>query len=69
MSAVQGEDLLKRWNDETVPFDQRDALLAEMSAAGLYPRIMTAMDEWEAEAGLYPDTEDPRFTEKLIQKH
>jgi hypothetical protein len=68
MSAVQGEDLLKRWNDETVPFDQRDALLAEMSAAGLYPRIMTAMDEWEAEAGLYPDTEDPRFTEKLMQK-
>jgi hypothetical protein len=68
MSAVQGEDLLKRWNDETVPFDQRDTLLAEMSAAGLYPRIMTAMDEWEAEAGLYPDTEDPRFTEKLMQK-
>jgi len=68
MSAAKGEDLLKRWNDETVPFDQRDALLAEMSAAGLYPRIMSAMDEWEAEAGLYPDTEDPRFTEKLMQK-
>ena len=68
MSAVKGEDLLKRWNDQTVPFDQRDALLAEMSTAGLYPRIMGAMDEWEAEAGLYPDTEDPRFTEKLMQK-
>jgi len=68
MSAAEGEDLLKRWNDETVPFDQRDALLAEMSAAGLYPRIMGVMDAWEAEAGLYPDTEDPRFTEKLMQK-
>ena len=39
-----------------------------MSAEGLYPRIMTAMDVWEEEAGLYPDTEDPRFTEKLMQK-
>jgi hypothetical protein len=29
---------------------------------------MEAMDEWEDSAGLYPDTEDPRFTEKLMRK-
>ena len=65
---LRGEDLLAKWNDESIPFDQRDELLSQMSEMGLYPRIMTAMDEWESEAGLYPDTEDPRFTEKLMRK-
>lgn len=63
-----GEDLLAKWNDESIPFNQRDALLTQLTQQGLYPKIMGAMDEWEAEAGLYPDTDDPRFTEKLMRK-
>ena len=60
------EDILKEW--ETLPLDKRDELMESIGARGLYPRVMNAMDIWEAEAGLYPDTEDPRFTEKLMQK-
>jgi superfamily II DNA or RNA helicase len=63
---MAGEDILKEW--ETLPLDRRDELMETIEARGLYPRIMTVMDVWEAEAGLYPDTEDPRFTEKLMQK-
>ena len=29
---------------------------------------MKEIDEWESEAGLYPDTDDPRFAEKLMRK-
>ena len=45
--------------------EQRDELMVEVSKRGLFP---ASMDDWEAEAGLYPDTEDPRFTQKLMQK-
>jgi hypothetical protein len=69
MSAEShGEDLLVEWNNGNIPFDRRDALLAKLGERGLYPRIMEEMDEWEEAAGLYPDTEDPRFTEKLMRK-
>jgi superfamily II DNA or RNA helicase len=68
---MSAEDLLAKWNDATIPIEdisQRDELLVKMREMGLYPRIMSAMDAWEDEAGLYPDTEDPRFTEKLMRK-
>jgi hypothetical protein len=65
---MSAEDLLAKWNDASIPFDERDDLLGRLGELGLYPRIMSAMDAWEDEAGLYPDTEDPRFTEKLMRK-
>jgi hypothetical protein len=61
-------DLLELWNSNRLPFSERDALLEQIEQAGLLPRIATAMDEWEREGGLYPDTEDPRFIEKLMAK-
>jgi hypothetical protein len=65
---MSAEDLLAKWNDGSLPFEERDAILDKMKERGLYPRVMSAMDAWEDEAGLYPDTEDPRFTEKLMRK-
>jgi hypothetical protein len=67
MSAeARKEEILAQW--EMYPLDKRDELMGKITELGLYPRIMEAMDAWEEEAGLYPDTEDPRFTEKLMQK-
>jgi hypothetical protein len=61
-------DLLELWNSNRLPFSERDALLERIEQAGLLPRIATATDEWERAGGLYPDTEDPRFIEKLMAK-
>ena len=60
---MSDEDILKKW--EVLPIEQRDELMTEIGKRGLYP---AAIDDWEAEAGLYPDTEDPRFTQKLMRK-
>ena len=65
---IRKEQILKDWNDYTLTFAQRDELLADIQRMGLYPSIMSKADEWEAEAGLYPDLEDPRFAEKLMRK-
>lgn len=62
------EALLERWKLTSLSMEERDALLEELQRAGAFPRLMTAMDEWESEGGLYPDLEDPRFTEKLMAK-
>lgn len=62
------EDLLIQWNENDIPFEERDRLLKELQAKGLFPRLMQAQDEWESEGGLYPDTSDPKFTEKLMRK-
>lgn len=67
MSAeARKEEILLKW--ETLPLTDRESLVEEISKIGLFPRIMEEMDEWENMAGLYPDTSDPRFTEKLMQK-
>ena len=67
MSAeAHKEEVLSQW--EMYPLEKRDELMGQITKMGLYPRIMEAMDAWEEEAGLYPDTEDPRFTEKLMRK-
>ena len=62
------EDILAEWNNNELSFKERDILLKKLQDRGLFPRLMNALDEWESEAGLYPDTLDPRFTEKLMQK-
>lgn len=62
------EAILEKWNSYDLNFDERDALLNEIYSLGLYPSIMQAQDEWEAEAGLYPDTLDPKFAEKIMRK-
>jgi hypothetical protein len=62
------ESILERWNNYSLSFEERDALLDDIQKLGLYPQIMTAMDEWESEAGLYPDIQDPKFAEKIMRK-
>ena len=62
------DSLFELWNSNTTPFEERGPLLKRIEAAGLLPRIAGAMDEWERDSGLYPDTEDPRFIEKLMAK-
>jgi hypothetical protein len=62
------ESILERWNNYNLSFEERDAILEDVQRLGLYPQIMTAMDEWESEAGLYPDTQDPKFAEQLMRK-
>jgi hypothetical protein len=62
------EDILRKWNSHELSFAERDTLLQQIEARGLYPKIMEANDEWETEGGLYPDIEDPRFAEKLMRK-
>ena len=60
--------LLERWNNYEIPFAQRDEWFREAQRAKLYPAVMTDIDAWESEAALYPDLDDPRFTEKLMRK-
>ena len=69
--TTRREEILRRWNSYELTFEQRDALLSEIMAdkeLDLYPAIFNEMDEWESEAGLYPDVQDPRFAEKLMRK-
>ncbi len=73
MSVANGGDeilekqkLLERW--DSAPLAERDTLLQEAKRLNLYPDLMRRQDELEEMAGLYPDTEDPRFTEKLMRK-
>jgi hypothetical protein len=66
--GVPQTDLLSLWNSNTLTFEQRDELIGRIEGEGLLPRIAEATDAWEREGGLYPDTEDPRFIEKLMVK-
>ena len=73
MAAVQNDAaarkrLLDDWNNYAIPLAQRDEWFKNGQGASLYPAIMTDIDAWESEAGLYPDLDDPRFTEKLMRK-
>jgi hypothetical protein len=69
--TTRREEILRRWNSYELSFEERDALLNEIMQdreLDLYPSVFSEMDEWEAEAGLYPDVQDPKFTEKLMRK-
>jgi len=67
-TANRREDILSKWNSYELTFAERDALVKDIYQFGLYPTVMNEMDEWESEAGLYPDIEDPKFAEKIMQK-
>ena len=59
------EQLLERWEIErSLPV--RNKLYKEMESRELFPS--DAMKTWEEEAGLYPDSDDPRFIERLMMK-
>ena len=63
--AMPREELLLAWEKET-DFSRRDQLIKVMTQMGLFPsKDLTA---WEREAGLYPDTMDPEFLQKLLLK-
>lgn len=62
------ESLLEEWSSGPLDSDRRDALLEELRELDMFPRLMQEMDAWEADAGLYPDLDDPRFTQKLMEK-
>lgn len=62
------EGLLTEWSEGPLDLDRRGALLQQLRELDLFPRLMTANDAWEADGGLYPDLDDPRFTEKLMMK-
>lgn len=63
-SALTNQELLEQWEVER-DMDERDALYEEMKRRRLVP---SSTATWEHEAGLYPDTEDPDFIEKIMQK-
>ena len=73
MASVEGDtsrrdELLRKWNNYELSFEERDNLLVEIRRLGLFPQLMSINDEWESEAGLYPDLEDSKFVEKLMRK-
>ena len=57
--------LLKRWDMES-DMPSRDRLYKIMQEKNLYPQ--DDVNTWESEAGLYPSSDDPKFTEKLMYK-
>ena len=65
ISAYTDDELLTVWDSET-DMARRDNIMTELERRRLFPS--TAMNSWETEAGLYPDSDDPRFIEKLMKK-
>ena len=59
------EELLEHWNKES-DMKIRDNLILELKRRKLFPSEET--NAWESESGLYPETNDPNFTEKLMHK-
>ena len=64
-STYNKEQLLKRWRTEE-NMENRDKLFKVIQEKKLYPQDDN--NEWETAAGLYPATDDPQFTEKLMHK-
>ncbi len=75
----QKEELLRRWQTEFTSVETRNALIQQMIDAKLFPssdKDFAYEDEWvrqqtedvETDTGLFPDIQDPLFTEKLFHK-
>jgi len=58
------DELMTLWENED-NLTIRDNILEELERRKLFPTIT---EQWETEAGLYPDTSDPRFIEKIMIK-
>ena len=65
ISTNTERELLRLW-ETTTDMASRDEIFREMEEKNLFPS--QAMNTWELEAGLYPDSSDPRFIEKLMKK-
>lgn len=67
IAGYTDDELLTVWADVLEDnMERRDSILAEMQKRKLFPS--SEMSSWETEAGLYPDSDDPRFMEKLMKK-
>jgi hypothetical protein len=75
----QKEELIRRWQTEFTSIETRNALVQQMIDAKLFPssdKDFSYEDEWvrkemqdmETNTGLFPDLQDPLFTEKLFHK-
>lgn len=71
--ALTREELLDLWQKER-DFAERDKLLEQMMARGLFPEGRPDVfpqeyeNRLEEEGGLYPDVDDPQFLAKLLRK-
>lgn len=65
MADITDEALLERWRQET-DMAARDRLLQQLVERDMFPQADT--DALEAEAGLYPDIDDPMFVQKIMRK-
>jgi ferredoxin len=65
ITSYSDQELLDRWNSER-DMNIHEVLFSEIQRRKLYPSVAT--NAWEHDAGVYPDTEDPQFIEKLMQK-
>jgi len=64
-STYTERELLQLW-ESTTDMPTRDSIFKEMEKRNLFPS--DTMNTWELEAGLYPESNDPRFIEKLLRK-
>ena len=64
-STPEAQELLERWRSEE-DFDERDELLTQLQASGIFPSEYE--EALELESGLYPDLNDPQFLPKLLRK-
>jgi hypothetical protein len=63
--ALSKEELLREWDRET-NFAKRDVLMRVLIRQGFFPS--DDIRSWERASGIYPDTSDPEFLEKLLLK-
>ena len=61
------DELMDEWNTQEDP-DERDKILEVLQTPGVNLFPSETVNSWEREAGLYPDIDDPNFTEKLMKK-
>ena len=64
-ASPEAQALLERWRSEE-DFDERDELLRQLQASGIFPSEYE--EGLELESGLYPDLNDPQFLPKLLRK-
>ena len=65
MNALSNEELIELWRTSE-SMEERDRILEKMKERNLYPQDQ--VNSIEAEAGLYPSTDDPLFLQKLLRK-
>ncbi len=51
---------------DTVNFEERDRIVADLQRRGLYPTAY--VKKWEEDTGAYPTHDDPEFLQKLLAK-